>query len=109
MKKATLQAVEEEAIMLTIEIDGDIAIYAEIFLTLFNNVREHEDLLKIENSYDNCIYLYCEPSAVDEVEDWLLARFEEYITIVDHEWVAVYYMQQPKYSDKYIDCIYVKE
>ena len=109
MKTVTLQAVEEEAIMLTIEIDGSIMDYAEIFLALFNNVREREELLKIENSHDNYVYLYCEPSAVDELEDWLLERFEDFITIVDQEWVVVYYIQQSKYSDKYIDCIYVKE
>lgn len=104
----TLQALELDAKMLTIEIVGDIDTYARTFLQLFNNVRENNELLKIENGYDNQVFIYCTINVVEELKNWL-QKFDN-INIIDCDDVIAFAIDSPRYdNDKYFDHLFVEE
>lgn len=63
----------EKAVRLTVKLSNDIQQYAMDFLHIFNNVREHPDMLyKLENlDGTNLIFVTCCPADVDAARQYL--------------------------------------
>lgn len=64
---------KEEAIQITVRLDGDIQKYAMSFLHIWNNAREYpETFYKVENiSASNDVFITCNPDDVEEVKEYL--------------------------------------
>lgn len=86
----------EKAIRLTVKLSDDIQQYAMDFLHIFNNVREHPDMLyKLENlDGTNLVFVTCCPDDVDAARQYLsqFGKITEAETIylvriqVDFDW-----------------------
>ena len=66
----------EKAVRLTVKLSDDVQQYALDFLHIFNNVREHPDMLyKLENlEGTNLVFVTCCPGDVDAAR-WYLSQF----------------------------------
>lgn len=62
----------EEARRITVDIEGGLEKYAISFLNIFNNVREYPNMMyKVENTYDNRVFVTCPIDHVEEVKEYL--------------------------------------
>ena len=78
---------KQKAIRFTVAIEGDTQKYAMSFLHIFNNAREnHDDIYKVENCYDNRVFVTVNPYCSKEAEEYL-SQFGE---ILDTEEITLY-------------------
>ena len=78
---------KQKAIRFTVRIEGDTQKYAVSFLHIFNNARENnDDIYKVENCYDNRVFVTVNPSCKDEAERYL-SQFGE---VTDTEEITLY-------------------
>lgn len=74
--------------------------YANAFLAIFNNVKSDSDLYKVENDYENDVYVTCRAECAEQVEKWL-SNFGEVKSV---ETVLMLFAEEPEYDiDKYYD------
>ena len=74
--------------------------YANAFLAIFNNVKSDPDLYKVENDYENDIYVTCSADSINDVKAWL-SKFGEVKSV---ETVLMLFAHEPDYDlDKYYD------
>lgn len=82
----------EKAIQFTVDIEGDVQKYAMSFLHIFNNARENPDCFyKVENSYNNQVFVTCERGYRDQVEKYL-SQFGKIVSKEDIHKVNIYPM-----------------
>ena len=107
MRELKMNVFETEGYAVTVEIEGNVKEYAEIFLHIFNNVRENSELIKVKNYYgSNDVTVYCELDAKDKLVKYLKA----FGKIKECEKVLLLQMEEPEYDiDKYYDAIIVPE
>jgi len=107
MKQVETKVYQSEGYAVTVEIEGNVAEYAESFLHIFNNVRESSELIKIKNYYgSNEVTVYCELDAKDDLVKYLKA----FGKIKACEKVLLLQMEEPDYDiDKYYDAVIVPE
>ena len=105
MKQVNVGVYEIEGYAVRVCIEGGIGEYADSFLHIFNNVRENQELLKVENHYgSNDVTVYCEL----DVKDKLVKYLRMFGKITNCEKVLMYQMEEPKYDfEKYADAIVV--
>ena len=104
MKQVKMNANEFEGYAVTVPLTGGIDEYAKSFLHIFNNVREAQELFKVENSYNNDVTVYCELEAKEALIEYL----ENFGEIKSVETVLMYQLQEPAYDyDKYDEAVIV--
>lgn len=105
MRELKVNVVETVGYAVTVDVDGDIAEYANSFLHIFNNVRENKELFKVKNYYgSNDVTVYCELDSKDALVKYLKA----FGKIKECEKVLMYQMAEPEYDfDKYSDAIVI--
>lgn len=63
---------KERAVMFTLDIEGNVQEYAMSLLHIINNARENKDsIYKVENSWDNVVYVTCDNGLKKEMEEYL--------------------------------------
>ena len=63
---------KQKAIRFTLRIEGNTEKYAMSFLHIFNNAREnHDDIYKVENCYDDRVFVTVSPNVEKEAERYL--------------------------------------
>ena len=78
---------KQKAIRFTVNIKGNVEEYAMSFLHIFNNARDnHDEIYKVENFYDNRVFVTVNPSCKDEAERYL-SQFGE---ITSKEEITLY-------------------
>jgi len=61
-----------DAVRVTVDLGSDIDEYAKNFLSIFNNVRENQELYSVHNqSGSNRVSVTCDPDYVEETKNWL--------------------------------------
>ena len=105
MKEIIVNAHELEGYAVTVDIEGGIDEYSKNFLHIFNNVRECNELIKVQNYYgSNEVTVYCELGSKDALIKYLKALGD----IKGCEKVLLYQMTEPEYDlDKYYDAVVV--
>lgn len=105
MKEIKTKVYQIEGYAVTVDIEGDIDEYAKNFLHIFNNVREHSELIKVKNYYNsNEVTVYCELDSKEVLIKYLKAFGE----IKGCEKVVMYQMEEPEYDiEKYYDNIII--
>lgn len=62
----------EKAIRFEVDVEGDTQKYALSFLHIWNTARENSDVFyKVENCYDNRVFVTCNEESEDEAESYL--------------------------------------
>ena len=89
---------KRKAIRIKVELSGNIDEYAKSFLSIYNNVKNDKDLLKIYNNYDNGVYVVCEKDVQDAAVRFL-EQFGEIMKIEEVEVVQPLCLDY-KYNDK---------
>ena len=80
----------EKAIRFCVDIEGDVQKYAMSFLHIFNNARENPDCFyKVENCYDNRVFVTCNMEYEDQAEDYL-SQFGKIVYKADIRKINVY-------------------
>lgn len=80
----------EKAKRIVVDIEGDVQKYALSFLHIINNARENKDVFyKVENCYDNRVYVTCNADECDAVKAYL-ANFGKILMEEDIQKVNVY-------------------
>ena len=64
----------------TVRLDGTLQEYAIAFLHIFNNVKEHSELVRITNDYGNLVYVVCYADALDDTVEYL-KQFGEVVAV----------------------------
>ena len=105
MRELKMNVIETEGYAITVELLGNIEEYAKNFLHIFNNVREHRVLKKVENhNGNNDVTVYCVPEAKDELIRYL-GNFGEF---KDCKKVLMYQLEEPDYNiNKYDDAVVI--
>lgn len=105
MKQVKTTMYQEEAYAVTVEVKGSVEEYAMNFLSIFNNVRENEELLKVKNYYgSNDVTVYCELDS----KEALIKYLKIFGKIKSCEKVLVCQVEEPDYDfDKYDEAIVV--
>lgn len=105
MKEKKLWVNEFEGLAVTVELEGDVDVYAKSFLHIVNNVRESPQLLKVENNRSNDVTVYCKEKTKEALIDYL----EWFGKIKKIEKVLMYQLQDAdNYDfDKYEDVVVV--
>lgn len=63
---------KEQAMRIVVDVEGNTQEYAMSFLHIWNNAREHSNIFhKVENTYNNRVYVTFNPSYKKEVEEYL--------------------------------------
>lgn len=104
-KLIKMNATEFEGYAVTVAVDGGIDEYAKAFLHIFNNVREAQELFKVDNyAWNNDITVYCDIESKEELVEYL----ENFGSIKRTEKVLMYQMHEPDYDlDKYDEAVIV--
>lgn len=107
MKEIQMNVNQFEGLAVTVEVEGDINEYAKSFLHIFNNVRTNEDLLKVENHYNNDVTVYC----LEETKEALIKYLRNFGEIKSIEKVLMYQLQDAiGYDfDKYEEAIVIPD
>lgn len=107
MRELKMNVYESEGYAITVEIQGDLEDYAKNLLHIFNNVREHKVLKKIENHYgSNDVTVYCTLDAREETIKYL----ENFGHVKSCARVLMYQLEEPDYDiNKYDNAIVVTE
>lgn len=80
----------EKAVKFTLDINGDVHEYAMAFLHIYNNARENSDsIYKVENCYDNRIFVTCNAEDEEQVEEYL-SQFGKITLVEDVHKVNIY-------------------
>jgi hypothetical protein len=106
MKNRKMNAIEFEAYAVTVTLPSNIDEYAKAFLHIFNNVREANELLKVDNyAWNNDVTVYCEIDSKEATIKYL----ENFGTLKSVDKVIAYQMAEPlDYDlDKYDEAIVV--
>lgn len=61
----------EEGWEVTISMEGGIEKYALSFLHIFNNVKEHSELVRVTNDYANGVSVVCYADALEPTKAYL--------------------------------------
>lgn len=88
---------KRKASRIKVAINGDINKYSKSFLSIYNNVKNDKDLLKMYNDYGDNIYVVCEK----DVEKAAVQFLEQFGNVVSVEEVEV--VQPICYDYKYND------
>lgn len=89
MRNCKMNAIEFEAYAVTVTLSSNIDEYAKAFLHIFNNVREANELLKVDNyAWNNDVTVYCEIDSKAETIEYL----ENFGTIKSVDKVIAYQM-----------------
>ena len=107
MRELKMNVFETEGYAVTVEIDGSLEEYAKNLLHIFNNVREHKELKKVENHYgSNDVTVYCDAEYREETIQYL----ENFGKVKSYERVLMYQLSEPDYNiNKYDDAIVVPD
>ena len=71
-KLIKMNAVEFEGYAVTVTVEGGVEEYAKAFLHVFNNVREANELFKVDNyAWNNDITVYCDIESKEELTEYL--------------------------------------
>lgn len=74
---------KERAVQFTVDISGDLNEYALSLLHIINNARTNKDTIyKVENSYDNTVYVTCDKGCTKEMTEYL-EQFGEIVLVED--------------------------
>lgn len=104
MTKVKLDATVIEAYAITAKLNSELTTYAKDFLCIFNNVREFDELLGVENYYgSNNVTVYCQEKDKDATVEFL----ENYGDILSCDKVLVYQVEEPVYDIKKYSDIFV--
>lgn len=104
-KLIKMTAIEFEGYAITVTVEGGIEEYAKAFLHIFNNVREANELFKVDNyAWNNDITVYCDIESKEELTEYL----ENFGNIKRTEKVLVYQLQETDWDfDKYDEAVIV--
>lgn len=107
MKEFKMNVFESEGYAVTVEIEGSLEDYAKNLLHIFNNVREHKVLKKMENHYgNNDVTVYCTLDAREETIKYL----EDFGHIKSCARVLMYQLEEPDYDiNKYDDAVVIPD
>lgn len=107
MKELKMNVFESEGYAVTVEIKGSLEDYAKNLLHIFNNVREHKVLKKMENHYgNNDVTVYCTLDAREETIKYL----EDFGHIKSCARVLMYQLEEPDYDiNKYDDAVVIPD
>lgn len=107
MREIKMNVYEAEGYAITVEIQGDLEDYAKGFLHIFNNVREHTELKKIENHYgSNDVTVYCDAEYREETIKYL----ENFGNVKSYTRVLMCQLEEPDYDiNKYDNAIVITE
>lgn len=93
---------QEKANRITINVDGPTEKYALSFINIFNHCREYPyAFYKIENNYDNRVYVTCNPKHIDSVKEYL-EDFGTIETVDEIAWNVII----PEYDAKGFDTLW---
>lgn len=107
MRELKMNVVETEGYAVTVEIEGSLEDYAKNLLYIFNNVRKHKVLKKMENHYgNNDVTVYCTLDAREETIKYL----ENFGHVKGYERVLMYQLEEPDYDiNKYDDVVVIPD
>ena len=107
MRELKMNVVETEGYAVTVEIEGSLEDYAKNLLHIFNNVRKHKVLKKMENHYgNNDVTVYCTLDAREETIKYL----ENFGHVKGYERVLMYQLEEPDYDiNKYDDVVVIPD
>ena len=81
----------EKAKRIIVDIKGDVQKYAVSFLHIVNNARENSNVFyKVENCYDNRVFVTCNPSYCDDVKEYL-ENFGKILEVCDINKVDIFF------------------
>ena len=70
--KARFYHEKKEAVQIKVELSADLNKYAKDFLAIFNNVRDNEELFKLENlAGTNSVFVTCDARYEEQAKDFL--------------------------------------
>lgn len=102
MKEVKLLTNKFEAYAVTVDVKGNLEEYAKSFLHIFNNVREFNKLIKVENHRsNNDVTVYCELDALENLMDYLknFGEIKGYEKVLAYQLVDTDDYDFDKYSD----------
>lgn len=105
MRELKMNVFETEGYAVTAEIEGGLEDYAKSLLHIFNNVREHDELKKVENYYgSNDVTVYCDAKYKEETIKYL----ENFGKVKSYSRVLMYQLEEPDYNiNKYDDAVVI--
>jgi len=63
---------KKDAVQIKVELSADLNKYARDFLAIFNNVRDNEELFKLENlDGTNSVFVTCDARYEEQAKDFL--------------------------------------
>ena len=90
----------EKAMRIVVDIEGDTQKYAMSFLHIFNNARDSKEFYRVENTYDNRVYVTFDPTYRKEMEEYL-SQFGKILCVDDVKKINVFptYSNSKEYND----------
>ena len=99
---------KRDAVRIKVEMRGDIGEYAKNFLTIYNNVKNDKDLLKMYNDYGNGVYVVCETTVKDAAVEFL-KQFGEIVRVENVEVVQAFCLDYDYLDDKDTEFLALEE
>lgn len=79
----------KDAIVIDVELSGDLQTYAKSFLHIFNNVRDSSCMYRVENlSGTNRVFVTCDADEEEAATDYL-SQFGEILGIGKRKMIAI--------------------